>query len=220
MPRPNRRELAAEDARRRILTAAADCIVRDGLARVTMSSIAREAGVSSGLLHYHFDTKEGLFADVLRHSGEVSLSVTGGALHRAGDRPAVRLWAFLDRCLPSDEKLTHEWLLWQELDLLCMRNPELAEVSAALYETLYANAEAILAAGVAAGDFDVPPDDVRAVAEACIGLCDGIGSRVLTPVADLTVDQARACVALAAGRLVGYDGPLPLSRTLAAEDAR
>lgn len=209
MPTPNRRALAAEDARRRILDATAACLVGEGLAHVTMASIARTAQVSSGLLHYHFDTKEGLFAEVLRYTGDASHTVTARTLDRAGARPATRLWAFLDRCLPGDEQRRHEWLLWQELDLLCMRDSELAEVSAGLYDALYDSATEIVLDGVAAGVFDVPPDDVRPVAEACVGLCDGIGSRILTPVADLTIGEARARVALAAGRLVGHDGPLP-----------
>ena len=63
--RPTQREQAAADAAPAILAAAADCIVRDGLAQVRMASIARTAGVSAGLLHYHFDTKELLFGEVL-----------------------------------------------------------------------------------------------------------------------------------------------------------
>ena len=65
MKEPNRRDLAAEEARNRILVAAADCIVRDGLVSVRMAGIAKQAGVSSGLVHYHFATKEQLFTEVL-----------------------------------------------------------------------------------------------------------------------------------------------------------
>ena len=39
--RPTQRERAAAEARTKILAAAADCIVRDGLAQVRMASIAR-----------------------------------------------------------------------------------------------------------------------------------------------------------------------------------
>ena len=124
----------------RILAATADCLVRDGLAKVRMAGIAKAAGVSSGLLHYHFDTKEQLFAEVLSYSSAAYAVLTCEALERAGTEPAQRLMAFLDRCLPSDEELAHEWLLWQELALLCMREPDLANVSADLYESLYATA--------------------------------------------------------------------------------
>jgi AcrR family transcriptional regulator len=206
---PTRRELAAEDARNRILVAAADCIVRDGLARVRMAGIAKAAGVSSGLVHYHFDTKEQLFAAVLSYSAEVSHALTQQALEQAGARPAPRLSAFLDRCLPSDERLTRDWLIWQELDLLTIRRPQLAKVGAEVYETLYRSMADIITAGVEDGVFALPSADARVVAEAAVALCDGLGARVLAP-HDLPLDEARAMVALAVGRLVGHDGPLPL----------
>jgi AcrR family transcriptional regulator len=206
---PNRRELAAEDARNRILVAAADCIVRDGLASVRMAAIARAAGVSSGLLHYHFTTKEQLLVAVLRHSSAVSHELTERALELAGARPEQRLAQMLDRCLPSDDQLTHDWRLWQELDLLILRLPDLAHVGAEVYETIYASVAEILAAGIEAGVFDLDRADVRSTAESTVALCDGLGARVVAP-DDLSLHEARTMVALAAGRLVGHAGPLPL----------
>ncbi|CCH77945.1 putative Transcriptional regulator, TetR family [Nostocoides japonicum T1-X7] len=207
MTPPTRRD-TAEEARTRILSAAADCLVRDGLAKVRMAGIAEVAGVSSGLLHYHFDTKEQLFAAVLRYSSEQSNELTADCLERAGTDPAGRLATFLDRCLPSDERLTRDWLLWQELDLLCMRQPELAEVGAQVYDALYDAVADLIAAGVGAGVFALPPEEIRVVAESAVALCDGLGARVLAP-EDLTLECARERVALAVGRLVGHRGPLP-----------
>lgn len=208
MKEPNRRDLAAEEARNRILVAAADCIVRDGLVNVRMAGIAKAAGVSSGLVHYHFDTKEQLFTDVLSHSSAVSHALTERALERAGTQPAQRLSAFLDRCLPSDEQLTRDWRLWQELDLLCLRQPELARVGAEVYETIYASVTDVIEAGVETGVFDLAGADARTVAETAVALCDGLGARVVAP-GDLSLDDARGMVALAVGRLVGHAGPLP-----------
>jgi AcrR family transcriptional regulator len=205
---PNQRELAAAEARRRILAAAADCIVRDGLAQVRMAGIAERAGVSTGLLHYHFDTKEQLFADVLTYCHEISLDLNERAMRDAGDEPAQRLSSFLDRCLPSDDQLAHEWLLWQELALLCVRQPHLAKVGAELYEDLYGAVADIVADGVAAGVFQgglVP----RTVAETAVALCDGLGARVLANDPRMTLDDARATLVAAVGTLVGHDGPLP-----------
>lgn len=216
MKEPTRRDLAAEEARSRILAAAADCIVREGLAQVRMATIAKAAGVSSGLVHYHFDTKERLFADVLSHSSSVSAALTERALQRAGDAPALRLSAFLDRCLPSDERLVHAWSLWQELDLLCVREPELAKVSAEFYRHLYRSIADIINGGIDEGVFDLAASDVPSVAECAVALCDGLGSRVLSPTPDLSLEDARANVALAVGRLVGHAGPLPELNRLAA----
>lgn len=211
-PRHSQREQAAAEARTRILAAAADCIVRDGLAQVRMASIARTAGVSAGLLHYHFDTKELLFGEVLRYSHEVSAELNQRAMAGAGEGPAERLSSFLDRCLPSDEQRAAEWLLWQELALLCIRDPHLAKVGAELYEDLYVAVAEIVHEGVAAGVFDTVLDP-RSVAETAIALTDGLGGRVLARDPHLGIAQARATIATTLGVLVGHDGPLPAPAT-------
>lgn len=206
--RPTRRALAAADARNRILAATADCIVRDGLAGVRMAAIAEAAGVSAGLLHYHFDTKEHLFAAVLAYSHDVSGDLSREVVARAGRGPAQRLSSFLDRCLPSDAELAREWLLWQELALLCIRRPDLAAVGAAVYEDLYRTVAALIEQGVSAGVF-APAFDARAVAETAVALCDGLGSRVLASDARLGLEEARATLAATMGVLLRHDGPLP-----------
>ena len=213
---PNQRDMAAADARNRILAAAADCIVRDGLANVRMAGIAKAAGVSAGLLHYHFDTKEQLFADVLTYSHGVSGVLNQQALRRAGDGPAQRLSSFLDRCLPSDQRLADEWLLWQELALLCIRKPELAKVGAELYEDFYSTVAGIITEGIEAGVF-APAIDSRKVAETAVALCDGLGARVVANDPHLNLDEARATIAETVGMLVGHDGPLPKPVDLLAE---
>ena len=205
---PTQRETAAAEARRRILAAAADSLVRDGLANTRMVAIAKRAGVSTGLLHYHFDTKEQLFADVLAYSHEIANGLNEEVMRRAGQDPAQRLSSFLDRCMPSDERLTHEWLLWQELALLCIRQPHLAKVGSEVYEDFYETAAGIIADGVAAGVF-AGGLDPRTVAETAVALCDGLGSRVLADDPRMTLDRARVTLATAVGALVGHDGPLP-----------
>jgi AcrR family transcriptional regulator len=208
---PNQRGQAASEARTRILAAAAECIVRDGLAKVRMASIARTAGVSAGLLHYHFDTKELLFGEVLKYSHGVSMELNRRAMARAGEGPAERLSSFLDRCLPSDERLAHEWLLWQELALLCIRDPHLAKVGAELYETLYATVADIVREGLDAGVFDTRLDP-RSLAETAVALTDGLGGRVLAGDPNLGLVEARAAITTTVGILVGHDGPLPAPR--------
>jgi AcrR family transcriptional regulator len=200
----------SHDTRQKILAAAATNIAELGLARVRMATIAREAGVSTALLHYHFDTKERLFAEVLTFSYERSAILDEAALEKAGTSIAARLSAYLDRCLPIDQTLAEAWLLWQELALLCLRQPELAEVGTDLYARLYGSVIDILDAGVEAGEFTLAAD-AHSIAEAAVALCDGLGTRVLSRDPQLTIADARSIVALSVGVLVGYGGPLPLA---------
>ena len=53
-----------------ILTAATQVLSRHGYAGTTISRVAAEAGVSRGLLHYYFRSKEDMLAKVLRNNME------------------------------------------------------------------------------------------------------------------------------------------------------
>lgn len=57
--------LTQEVRRRRIIDAAIDCLGRDGWHRTTLASIAAEAGISRGLISYHFAGRDDLFEAVL-----------------------------------------------------------------------------------------------------------------------------------------------------------
>ena len=67
MTRRTRAEIAAE-TREAILNAACEVIADIGFENVRMRIVAERAGVSTAALHYHFDTREKLFAEALRYS--------------------------------------------------------------------------------------------------------------------------------------------------------
>lgn len=60
------------DTRTQILRAAAQCIARAGVRGLRMSHVCRAAGVSSGLLYYHFTDRDGLLAATLAHINEAA----------------------------------------------------------------------------------------------------------------------------------------------------
>ncbi len=62
-----RADIAAE-TREAILTAACEVIAEIGFEKIRMRMVAERAGVSTAALHYHFDTRENLFAEALRYS--------------------------------------------------------------------------------------------------------------------------------------------------------
>jgi len=76
-PTPGERNMSSQsgsDQRaREILRAARACLSQRGYASTTIAEIAAEAGVSRGLLHYYFKSKEDLLAQAVRTSGEASL---------------------------------------------------------------------------------------------------------------------------------------------------
>ncbi len=87
-------EKARED---RILDAVVQLLSRGGISAVSMRAVAREAGVSLGLVNYHFHDKVGLIAAALRRIGDQDIAMVAPdaslqpveqlrtALHRVAD---------------------------------------------------------------------------------------------------------------------------------------
>src|SRR6476661_1424360 len=68
------RELSGDKAQR-IVDAMRNSVAQRGAAGSTFEHVAKEAGVSRGLLHYYFGTKERLLVEVVRRDTEVRLAV-------------------------------------------------------------------------------------------------------------------------------------------------
>ena len=64
----------------RIVSAMRDSVAERGIAGSTFEHVSREAGVSRGLLHYYFGTKERLLVEVLRHDVELRIAALDAAL--------------------------------------------------------------------------------------------------------------------------------------------
>src|ERR1700679_1675789 len=63
-------ELAGDKAAR-IVAAMRASVAQRGIAGSTFDHVAREAGVSRGLLHYYFGTKERLLVEAVRRESEL-----------------------------------------------------------------------------------------------------------------------------------------------------
>jgi AcrR family transcriptional regulator len=76
------KRLEGEKARR-IIEAMRASVGTRGTAGSTFDHVAREAGVSRGLLHYYFGTKEQLLVEVVRHDCEVRIAAMDERIERA-----------------------------------------------------------------------------------------------------------------------------------------
>jgi AcrR family transcriptional regulator len=164
-------------------------IAREGIDNVRIARLAVEAGVSPGLVHYHFASRDALLEEALEHSyeraGEVRLGGPGAP--RATAVEALR--AMIDQCLPSDGELRDDWVLWVELWLRSARDTALAGTAARLYARLHAWFAETIAAGVAAGE--LRECEVDRVADRALALIDGYGIRVLAGDPEMPLERAR-----------------------------
>jgi AcrR family transcriptional regulator len=123
------RELSGAKATR-IVEAMRTSVAARGIAGSTFDAVAGEAGVSRGLLHYYFGTKERLLIEVVRREAEVRTERLEEAIEAAGDAETV-----LDALVRSFE----DWLgdgpapvMIYEMLTLAQRNEEIAAELAVL----------------------------------------------------------------------------------------
>lgn len=92
------------EARERILHAAARLLAAGGAAQMNLQDVAREAGVSKGLIHYHFTDKDALLARVAAWMGEQVVARERRALSSSTPHTAIdALWRWLEEELERGE---------------------------------------------------------------------------------------------------------------------
>jgi AcrR family transcriptional regulator len=91
LPRPN----ADPATRRKVLDAAVRCIIERGFYRASSNEIARQAGMTWGVIQYHFGTREALMLAVLEDTSNRFVDLVEHA-DIEGDDVATRLNQLLD----------------------------------------------------------------------------------------------------------------------------
>ncbi len=160
------------DKATRIVEAMRASVSAKGIAGSTFDRVAREAGVSRGLLHYYFGTKERLLVEVVRRECQVR----GELLHQAvsGAPGADEL---IDALVRSFEELLGDGsggvVMFYELLTLAQRNGEIASELEELSRTLRLQLTDALAVGSRAGVFELRADPGD-VASFLLALADGV----------------------------------------------
>ncbi|MFN8174338.1 MAG: TetR/AcrR family transcriptional regulator [Solirubrobacteraceae bacterium] len=193
------RELGGERAQR-IVEAMRASVARRGAAGSTFDHVAREAGVSRGLLHYHFGSKERLLLEVVRRDSAIRMERLGRALEGAGSADDI-----IDALLHSLEEVVSDdpgfVILHFELFTLARRNGEIAAEMAELGRRTRAHVAELLGRKQAEGVLRLG-DEPEAVAGAVLALGDGLALRMLAepdldarPLLRAAVAAARALLA-------------------------
>jgi AcrR family transcriptional regulator len=126
------RELSGDKAQR-IIDARRDSVARRGAAGSTFEHVAREAGVSRGLLHYYFGTKERLLVEVVRRDTELRVERLDARLAPAktGDDVIDALVSSLTEVIENEPGF---FLLLYELFSAGRRNPDIQREVGQLFE--------------------------------------------------------------------------------------
>src|SRR4051794_861685 len=184
----------AGDKAQRIVDAMRASVAKRGAAGSTFDHVAREAGVSRGLLHYYFGTKERLLVEVVRRDCDVRMAALDEYLAQArtADDFIAVLVGELEDVVRNDPGFV---TLLFELFVLSRRHEEVAAEFSELLRRTREQVAALLRAKEAEGvlHLSAEPD---AVVDVLFSLADGIWLRMLAEDRDFgpTIAAGITCV--------------------------
>lgn len=113
------RKASKEVRKQQLIEATIQILGHKGYSNLTVADVAKAAGLSTGIIIFHFTSKDELLASVLRHLAEEYRRNWQAALEQAQDTPAARLGAIMlsdfDQAVYSQEKLSAWIAFWGEI---------------------------------------------------------------------------------------------------------
>lgn len=119
-PEPEKRgRKASKEVRQlQLIEATIDSLAKRGYSETTMADVADGAGLSRGIVNFHFESKEKLLVATLQHMYDEYAAHWRGAYDKADPSPAARLKALIaadfDRPICNKRKLAAWCAFWGE----------------------------------------------------------------------------------------------------------
>jgi AcrR family transcriptional regulator len=166
------------DKAQRIVEAMRRSVAQHGTAGSTFERVSREAGVSRGLLHYYFGTKEQLLVEAVRRDCQLRLERLERQL--AGAQSADDFIGLMAQHLQEMIREDPDFVtLLFELFTLSRRNADIAVEYANLMRSMREQVAGMLTAGQEDGVLRLHAEP-EAVADILFSLGDGFALRMLT----------------------------------------
>lgn len=177
------------DRREELMWATYRALCEQGIADLTMADIADEAGVSSALLHYHFDTKRDLLLAYVEYAQEWYES-TVADIKDEHPTALAQLEAVLDIFVddPDDEHTYNRAYL--ELRVQASHDDAFRDAFAARRETIIEELSGLITRGIEAGAID--GDDPDRMARNLYTFMDGARVQQVALGADIDPEEIKA----------------------------
>jgi AcrR family transcriptional regulator len=178
--------------REQIVRATIRCLAREGYTRLTMKKVAREAGVSQGILHYYFADKRAMLAATLEVVTRDLDRRVAAAQSRTGRDPRARLRALVRACLEVAVGRPEFWVVFVEFWGEMLHDRRLRDLNTEVYSRTRRLIGRLIAEGVRAGRFR--PVDPQRAAAVVLGLIDGLSLQLtFDPETFGVAEAARFC---------------------------
>jgi len=156
------RAQAAEDRRAELIRVAYRVMARDGVHRVPLQQISTEAGVSKGLLIYHFQTKDGLVLAALEWVLEATETRIRSHLAESDD-PVTAISKVVDAVWVGPDANRDFFRFYLDGVEHQARSPEFEEFADRAWSIMNTFYSEVIVAGMEAGVLDVDDPTVAAI---------------------------------------------------------
>lgn len=181
-----------------LIEATIETLAQRGFSRTTLTEVARMAGLSHGLVLFHFETKEKLLAETLAFLADEYRGNWSAALARAGASPAEQLNALIEAdfnlTVFTPARLAAWCSFWGE----AQSRPLYQQSCGSKDEDYNRRMEAIVARLIADAGYSGTPEMLARILRVTI---EGVWLDMMTMSAPYPADEALATVRLCASRL-------------------
>ena len=159
-----------QQRRTEILDAFLNVMAQEGYAKATIQAIAKQAGLRSGLIHYHFKNKQEILIELVKQvSASVQERYQGLAAH--ANTPQEKLKAFIDARLAKGETSNPQAVAaWVVIGTEAIRQTEVREE----YEKIISDQQDLLEKLIAASTSSKRINThIRKTAAICLAAIEG-----------------------------------------------
>lgn len=187
---PTRRKASKDVRRRQLIESTIDSIAKRGYAATTMADVADGAGLSRGIVNFHFESKEKLLADTLAFMAEEYRSHWDQALESSGPEPADKLWAIV--AADFDRKVCNRRYIaaWTGLRAEAQSRPAYRSICGHHDDAFESILKSLCTALENDGGYG---RDSEKLAEGLDGMFEGLWLQLMLNPETMTRDSAHAC---------------------------
>ena len=187
-PRTKRRTASKQERQIQLIKATIRSIAKHGLSVITMATVAKEAGLSQGIINLHFKSKERLLEETLHYIVDEYRSSWYKALERCGDSAEEKLDALIavdfDKRICQRNRLAVWFAFWGESRSRSTYRKIYAERGREYKEVLTALCEEI----IRKGGYDTRAQDI---AVGLVAMHAGLWLDLLLSPAEMKPEHAR-----------------------------
>lgn len=189
-----------DERRTEILDVTCEVVVERGFGATRVVDVSHRINVSTGLIHYHFDTKDALLSAAFHHAAQRDLERLEREVTSEPDAVCklVRIVT-----MDTPEQAEAAWMMWIDAWGEALRNPILRNISQDLDIAWKSLLEAVIVEGVEAGTFRCA--DPHGASWRLTALLDGLAVQVMAHDKAVSRDEMQRWILHAAALELGVD---------------